>query len=102
MKASFSRVPRDHARFFQQEVGDFPAIWFTAGAELNLEVFALPEETCGVKQCLNTHILKTPAAHCLVYSDLKKKKSHSHAEQGCDEIPSSTEARELSETLFIL
>lgn len=75
VKASFSRVPCDHARFFQQEVGDFPTIWFTAGAELNLEVFALPEETCSVKQCLNTHTSShthTPAAHCLMYPKVKE------------------------------
>lgn len=86
VKASFSWVSCDHARFFQQEVGDFPAIWFTAGAELNLKVLALPEETCGVEQHLNTHILThTHTNTCGPLSCVLGPK-----EKGGDEIPSST------------
>lgn len=45
MEAPLSRIPHDDARFLQQEVGDFPSIWLAAGAELDLKVFPLKEES---------------------------------------------------------
>lgn len=45
METSFSRIPHDNTRFLQKEVGDFPSIWFSTGAELDLKVFPLMDQS---------------------------------------------------------
>lgn len=41
VKTPLSRIPHYYPRFFQQEVGDFPTIWFSTWAKLDFKVFSL-------------------------------------------------------------
>ena len=45
METPLSRIPHDDTRLLQKEVGDFPSVWFSAGAELDLKVFPLMDES---------------------------------------------------------
>lgn len=67
VEASLSWVSCDNTGFFQQEVGNFPTIWFTAGAELDFEVLPLPENQSAAFTHMHvTHtrnVYASPSAH---------------------------------------